>query len=43
MLPVAQERARRLEQEICAAAGIAPEEVARLPWVDAALEDAPAA
>ena len=43
MLPVAQERARRLEQEICAAAGIAPEEVARLLWVDAALEDAPAA
>ena len=37
MLPVAQDRARLLELEICGAAGIAPEDVARLPWVDGAL------
>ena len=43
MLPVAQERAHRLELEICGAAGIEPNEVARLAWVDAALRDARAA
>lgn len=33
-------RARLLEQEVCAAAGIAPAEVARLAWVDEALHAA---
>jgi hypothetical protein len=43
MLPVAHERARELEREVCAAAGLAPEEVQRLPWVNAALEQGAAA
>jgi hypothetical protein len=40
MLAVAHERARRLERDICAAAGIGPDEVQRLPWVEAALREA---
>lgn len=40
MEPIAHKRARRLEREICAAAGIRPDEVARLPWVDEALRQA---
>ena len=40
MLTVAHERARLLERDICAAAGIAPEELQRLPWVEAALREA---
>jgi putative nucleotidyltransferase with HDIG domain len=43
MLPIAQERFRRLEAELCAMAGVAPDEVERLPWVDAALQQARAA
>jgi hypothetical protein len=39
-LRVARERAERLEAEICAAAGLAPEEVARLPWVSDAMRRA---
>jgi len=37
MEPVAYERARRLERELCDLAGVAPADVARLPWVDAAM------
>jgi hypothetical protein len=37
MEPVAHKRARRLEREICAAAGISRDDVQRLPWVDKAL------
>jgi hypothetical protein len=37
MLRVAHDRARELEREVCAAAGLAAEDVARLPWVDAAI------
>jgi hypothetical protein len=40
MLPRAHERSRLLERDICAAAGIAPADVARLPWVEAALREA---
>ena len=40
MLAVAHERARLLERDVCAAAGIRPDEVKRLPWVDAALGEA---
>jgi putative nucleotidyltransferase with HDIG domain len=43
MLPVAHERARELERDVCAAAGLAPEEVGRLSWVDAALAEGAAA
>jgi putative nucleotidyltransferase with HDIG domain len=43
MLPIAQERFRRLEAELCAMAGVAPDQVERLPWVDAALQQARAA
>jgi putative nucleotidyltransferase with HDIG domain len=43
MLPIAQERFRRLEGELCALAGVAPDEVERLPWVEAALRKARAA
>jgi predicted hydrolase (HD superfamily) len=38
MEPIAHKRARRLEREICAAAGIGRDDVARLPWVDAAMQ-----
>jgi hypothetical protein len=40
MLPVAHERARRLEREICAAAGLEPGEVGRLAWVADAVRSA---
>jgi uncharacterized domain HDIG len=40
MEPIAHKRARRLEREICAAAGISRDEVARLPWVNEALRQA---
>lgn len=40
MLPVAHERARQLEREICAAAGIELDEVRRLAWVDDAMRAA---
>ncbi len=40
MLPVAHERARLLERDVCAAAGIAPSDVQRLPWVAAAMDEA---
>ncbi|HSH21158.1 MAG TPA: HD domain-containing protein [Candidatus Caenarcaniphilales bacterium] len=36
-LEVALMRAERLERDVCAAAGISPDEVARLPWVAAAI------
>ena len=39
-LPVALERARDMERDICAQAGIAADEVQRLPWVDDALKQA---
>jgi len=39
-LDEAHERARRLEQEICALAGVRPEEVMRLAWVDEAMRAA---
>ncbi len=39
-LLVARRRAEQLERELCAAAGIAPGDVARLPWVTAALRRA---
>jgi putative nucleotidyltransferase with HDIG domain len=38
--PVAYERAQRLERELCDLAGVTPEEVVRLPWVDEALRQA---
>ena len=41
-LPLAHERARMLEQEICSAAGICPADVHRLAWVDDALSAAAA-
>ena len=37
---LARERAVVLEEEVCAAAGISPEEVRRAPWAVAALEGA---
>jgi putative nucleotidyltransferase with HDIG domain len=37
MEPVAYERAKRLERELCDLAGVEPAKVARLPWVDEAL------
>jgi putative nucleotidyltransferase with HDIG domain len=43
MLAVAHERFRRLEAELCAMAGVTPNEVERLPWVDTALRQARAA
>ncbi len=43
MLPIAHERFRRLEAELCAMAGVTPDQVQRLPWVDAALRRARAA
>lgn len=36
MPPVAYERVLELEREVCAAAGLAPEDVGRLAWVEAA-------
>ena len=43
LAPSVRELARELEREVCAAAGLAPEEVGRLPWVEAALEQGAAA
>lgn len=43
LMGLAHERARRLEQEICAAAGIEPADVRRLAWVDDALSAVAAA
>lgn len=43
MLPVAHGRARELEREVCAAAGVAPEDVVQLEWVADALRRAQAA
>lgn len=40
MLPIAHERARLLERDICATAGIQPHEIQRLAWVEAALREA---
>ena len=37
MLPIGHERARRLERDLCALAGLAPQEISRLPWVDEAM------
>jgi hypothetical protein len=42
LLDVALERAHRLEAELCSAAGIAPADVARRPWVADALEQSAA-
>ena len=39
-LSVARERANDLEAEVCAAAGISPADVERLPWAEAALQGA---
>jgi putative nucleotidyltransferase with HDIG domain len=39
-LPVARERARLLERDVCEAAGVDPDEVGRLSWVAAALREA---
>jgi putative nucleotidyltransferase with HDIG domain len=39
-LPIARERALELEREVCEAAGLAPDEIERLPWVAAALREA---
>ncbi|MEP7360593.1 MAG: HD domain-containing protein [Chloroflexota bacterium] len=35
--PIAYERYQELERDLCAMAGVAPNKVKRLPWVDAAL------
>jgi putative nucleotidyltransferase with HDIG domain len=43
MEPIAHERFRRVEAELCALAGVTPDEVERVPWVDAALRQARAA
>ncbi len=40
LLDTARERAGRLETELCSAAGIAPTEVRRRPWVAEALRPA---
>ena len=40
MMRVAFERAEILEKDVCGAAGLAPADVERLRWADAALEDA---
>ena len=34
--PIVQQLAKELEREVCAAAGLAPEDIDRLPWVEAA-------
>ena len=39
-LDEAQRRAERLEREICELGGVTPEEVARIPWVDEAIDAA---
>lgn len=41
--PIAYERFQRLERELCDMAGVKPDKVKRLPWVDAALRAARAA
>jgi putative nucleotidyltransferase with HDIG domain len=41
--PIAYERFQRLERELCEMAGVTPDEVERLPWVEAALRKARAA
>ena len=38
--PIAYERFQRLERELCEMAGVAPDKVKRLPWVDAAMRAA---
>jgi putative nucleotidyltransferase with HDIG domain len=43
MVPIAHERFRRLEEELCAMAGVTSDEVERVAWVDAALRQARAA
>ncbi|MEA2677025.1 MAG: uncharacterized protein QOJ81_1166 [Chloroflexota bacterium] len=43
MEPIAHERLRRLEAELCEMAGVKPPKVSRLAWVDAALHAARAA
>ena len=43
MEPIASERFRRLERERCDMAGVKPDKVKRLPWVDAAMRAARAA
>jgi putative nucleotidyltransferase with HDIG domain len=40
MEPIAHDRFRRLERELCAMAGIKKADVKRLPWVDAAISAA---
>ncbi len=40
MLALAHERALLLERDVCAAAGIQPDEIERLFWVEAALREA---
>jgi hypothetical protein len=35
---IARARAELLEREVCAAAGVAPTEVRRLPWVREAMQ-----
>jgi hypothetical protein len=42
-LRLARGRAERLERDVCAAAGVAPDEVGRLPWVAEAMATADAA
>lgn len=37
----ARERGDRLEDEVCAAAGVSPDQVERERWADAELESAP--
>lgn len=43
MEPIAHERLRRLEAELCAMAGVTPDQVERVAWVDACLRQARAA
>jgi putative nucleotidyltransferase with HDIG domain len=38
MEPIAHDRFRRLERELCAMAGIKKADIKRLPWVDAAMK-----
>ena len=37
MLPIAHDRARRLERELCSLAGVAKSDIRRVAWVDAAM------
>jgi putative nucleotidyltransferase with HDIG domain len=39
-IQIARERAEALEKDICAAAGVSPDEVRRDPWASAALDSA---